>query len=393
VGLGADLDHGQEGIGAGADNGEVAGRFVDDEEHGGGSAGFGGIEAHGGRRSADVDGASNNATIEDVDDHDATSFAIGDVHFGEIFFEDGGGGSGAEHHVVGKLVGPGVDDLQAMGFGRDDVEFAAVGLEEHLRGLAGEFEVGEEDAAGNVDDGEVVVGAAHDKGDGGVGKCEDFVGLRDDVDGGAKLQSGGVVDGESGGAAIDDEDGLVVLGDAGLHGLRAGSGAADDGAGGAVDGEKLVGAGGSGEGAVVGGREIEGERSRADGDSGGDLGGAGVENPDIAGGAADAPDFGPFGALAHVSDAGADVDLLRGLERDEVDDGDGAVGGGDIGIDAQARAKEGGAMFAKEDDDERNEQDGEEEVEAEAFEVGHWMRRFYMRGERRGNLWSGREIG
>jgi hypothetical protein len=28
-------------------------------------------------------------------------------------------------------------------------------------------------------------------------------------------------------------------------------------------------------------------------------------------------------------------------------------------------------MFAEKDDDKRNEQDGEEEVEAEAFEVGH----------------------
>jgi hypothetical protein len=85
--------------------------------------------------------------------------------------------------------------------------------------------------------------------------------------------------------------------------------------------------------------------------------------------------------LAHVGDAGADVDFLHRLQRDEVDDGDGAVGGGDVGVNAQAGTEEGGAMFAEEDDEKGNEQDGEQEVEAEAFEVGHWIREFYMRGE------------
>ena len=170
---------------------------------------------------------------------------------------------------------------------------------------------------------------------------------------------------------IDDEDGFVVLGDAGLDGLGAGSGAAEDRSRGAVDGEELVGAGGCGEDALVAGREIDGEWGRADGNFGGELGGACVENPDVAGAVADAPDFSAFGMLAHVGGAGADVDLLRGLERDEVDDGDGAVGGGDVGVNAQAGTKERGAMFAKKNDDEGSEQDDEEEVEAEAFEVGH----------------------
>jgi hypothetical protein len=93
--------------------------------------------------------------------------------------------------------------------------------------------------------------------------------------------------------------------------------------------------------------------------------------------------------LAYVGDAGADVDLLRGLERYEVDDGDGAVGGGDVGVDAQARTKERRAMFAKKNDDEGSEQDDEEEVEAEAFEVGHWMKEFYMRGEMKWKLLAG----
>src|SRR4029077_10670903 len=162
-------------------------------------------EAHGGGGSADIDGASDDAAIEDVDGHDAAGFAIRDVHFGEVLFEDGGGRSGAEHHVVGEFVRPGVDDLQAVGLGRDDVEFAAVGLEEHLRGLAGEFEIGEENTARDVHDGKVVVGTAHDEGDRGVGSGEDFVGLRDDVDGGSELQSAGVGGGGGGGGGSDGE--------------------------------------------------------------------------------------------------------------------------------------------------------------------------------------------
>ena len=73
--------------------------------------------------------------------------------------------------------------------------------------------------------------------------------------------------------------------------------------------------------------------------------------------------------------------FCAGWERDEVDDGDGAVGGGDVGVNAQAGTKERGATFAKKNDDEGSEQDDEEKVEAEAFEVGHWMKQFYMRGE------------
>src|SRR5262249_24286759 len=167
-----------------------------------------------------------------------------------------------------------------------------------------------------------------------------------------------------------------------LDWLGAGSGAAEDRSRGAVDGEELVGAGRCGKDELVSGREVDGERGRADGNFGGEHGGAWVQNPDVAGTAADPPDLSAFGMLAHVGDAGADVDLLHGLERYKVDDGDGAVGGGDVGVNAQARTKERRAMFAKKNDDEGSELDDEEEVEAETFEVVHWMKEFYMR-------WSG----
>ncbi len=109
----------------------------------------------------------------------------------------------------------------------------------------------------DVDDGEVFVGAAHDEGDGGVGSGDVLRLVGNDIDGGAELQIGGIVDGEGGGAVIDDEDGFVVWSDAGLDGLRAGFGAANDGAGGAIDGEELVGGGRGGEDAIVVGREID----------------------------------------------------------------------------------------------------------------------------------------
>ena len=179
-------DHGEQRVGAGTDYGQIAGGFVDDQEHGRRRACFCWIEAHGSRRSADGDGTAG-ASIDDVEWQDAAGFAIGDVHFAGIGGQDAGCGSRAEHDVVAHFVGPGVDGLQAVGFGRDDVEFAAIGLEKHLRGLAGKVEIGEQDAAFDVDDRHAFFGAAHDKGHRAIGKNDDFFGVGNNRNGGALL--------------------------------------------------------------------------------------------------------------------------------------------------------------------------------------------------------------
>ena len=118
------------------------------------------------------------------------------------------------------------------------------------------------------------------------------------------------------GAVIDDEDVFVVGSDAGLDGFGVGVRAAVDLAGGAVDGDELVGAGGGGVDAITGEREIEREGSGPTGMRVSCW--RSVEDPDIAGGAGDTPDFGAFGVLADVGDAGADVNFWRwpGERRD-----------------------------------------------------------------------------
>jgi hypothetical protein len=113
----------------------------------------------------------------------------------------------------------------------------------------------------------------------------------------------------------------------------------------------------------------------------------GVENEDEASGGADAPDFVAFGVFAHVGDAGGDEDFLDGVERDEIDDGDVAVDGGDVGVEVQAGAEEGGAMLAEENDGGEDEEDGEDEVGAEVFAMGHGRNEFT---EERGKL-TGKE--
>jgi len=273
-------------------------------------------------------------------------------------------------------VGPGVDDLKAVGFGRNDVKFTAVGLDQHLRGLTCKVKIGDENAAAKVHDGEACFGAAHDEGDGTVGNDENFVRLWDDRDGGALLKCGGIVDAEGGGAAIYNKDEFFVRGGAGLDGLGAGFGAADDGARGDVNGQELVGGGRGGVDTIAGGREIDREGQRADGDAPGDLRSAGVKDPEIATAGAHAPDFGPLGVLAHVGDTWADRDFLDDAEIGKIKDGDGAVGGGNVGIEMQIGTEKRRAMLAEEDDNEDEEKNSENEIDTEGFEAIHGMDEF-----------------
>jgi len=250
-----------------------------------------------------------------------------------------------------------------MRFRSDDVEFAAIGLEEHAGGLASEFEIGEEERALEIDDGEAILRAAHDEGDGTVGENDDIVGLRDDRDGSELLESGGVVDGERGGTAIEDEDVFVVGSDACEDGLGAGPGAAKNAAGSGVEGDELVVGGGGGVDAIAGGREVEGVGRRSDRDAV-KLAGGRIEDPNVAGGSADAPDFVAGGMFAEIGDGGADGDVGDDVKAGKIDDGEGAVVGGDVGVHVEAGAEKGRAMLAKEDDSGGDEEEDEREVDA-----------------------------
>ncbi len=108
--------------------------------------------------------------------------------------------------------------------------------------------------------------------------------------------------------------------------------------------------------------------------------GAGVDDPDVASGvvwasAADAPDFRTLGMLEDLGEGGASVNLGDGAERDEVENGYGAVGAaGNVSVEMQAGTKEGRAMLAKKDDDQRNEKNDEDEVDTEVFGARHWSK-------------------
>jgi len=327
-----------------------------------------------GRREADGDGTAEEATIVNVDGDDTGGGAIGDVHFGFVGSDDGGSGSGAEEHGVAHFVGPGVDGLQTVSVGGDDVNFTAIGFEEHLRGSAGELEIGEKRAANEIDDGEAFLGATHDEGEGGIGSDEDFVGLRNNGNGIEELQRAGVVDGKQVGAAIDDEDIFCVGSEAGLHGFGVGVGAAVDLARSGVDSDELVGGGSGGVDAIAGGRKIERVGERTDGDAS-ELVGRGVEDEDIAAGGRGAPNFVAGGVFAEIGDVRADGNFSDGLKPGEIDDGEGAVGGGYVSVHVEIGAKEGRTMFLEDDGDGGDEQDEKNEIGAGIFEGGHGMRK------------------
>ena len=372
MGLGADGDEGDQGVGASADNGEVGGSFVGNENHGGLGVGIGRSEAHRGRRGADGNGAGD-AAVEDIDGGDAAGGAISDVHAAGIVGEDGGGGSGAEKHGIRDLVGPGIDNLKAVGVGRDDVKFAAIGLEKHLRGSSGEFEIGDEDGAGEIDDGEASLRAREDEGEGRIGGDEDFVWLWDDGNGRKELKSARVVNRKNADAAIDDEDIFRVGSDASLYGIGVSVGTAVDLARGNVDGDELVGVGGGGVQAVASGGEVDGERIGADGDAG-DLVGLRVEDEGAVAGRRGAPDFVAGGVFAEIGDVEAECEFVDDLKAREVDGGDRAVGGGDVAVHVEIGTKEGGAVFTEKDNGGGDEEEDEREVNAEVFRMGHGMR-------------------
>ena len=183
--------------------------------------------------------------------------AVGDIHFRGVGSSDGRAGRRAKKHVAADFVGPRVDNLQAVRFRRDDVEFAAIGFEEHVGGPSREFEIGDEEGAIEVDNGKAIFETTGDEGERAVGEDSDLVRLRDDGDGSELLERGCIVDGEGGGAAIQDDDLIVVGSSADGDGFGAGFGTAENAAGCWVDGDELVIRGGGGVDAIAGGREID----------------------------------------------------------------------------------------------------------------------------------------
>ena len=119
VGAGAYGDHGDEIVGAHADNSDVAGILVDGEEKI-----LLRIEAERGRGLTGWDGealvgVAVEAAIDNVDRDDAIGRSVGNIHEAGIGAEDGARGRGAEHHVIADFVSGSVDDLEPVGFGGD----------------------------------------------------------------------------------------------------------------------------------------------------------------------------------------------------------------------------------------------------------------------------------
>jgi hypothetical protein len=370
--VGADGDQSEERVGARADDREVAGGFVDHQEHWGNGTGVGGGKAHGGGGSAHGDGYAD-ATIDDVEGNDTAGDAVANVHLDGFGREDTGGGSETEEHGVAHFVCPGVDDLQAVGIGGDDVEFAAIGFEEHLRGIAGEVEIGDEHGALKIDDAKAFLRAAGDEGQLGIGHDQDFVGLGDDRDGAEELESAGVVDRKQRRAAVDDENIFGVGRDARLNRLGIRVRAAVDLARGGVERDELVGTGGGGVDAIAGRGEVDGVGCSADGNAG-ELVGTGVEDEGVVAAVGDAPDFGAEGMFAEVADGGADGNFGNRVEGDEVDHGERAVIGGDVGVHTEVGAEEGRTMVPRNDEDGAHDKQGGEKENAEVSNWRHGMK-------------------
>ena len=286
---------------------------------------------------------------------------------------------------------PRVDDLEAVGLGRNNVEFTAIGLEKHISGLSGEFEIAEQERTVEIDDGKTILRMTDDEGKGAVGENSDLVGLRGDGDRSELLKGRGIVDRECGGATIEDDDFVVVGSGPDGDGLGASFGAAENGAGGGIDGDELVVGRGRSIDTIAGGREIEGVGERADRDAC-DLTGRGVKNPDAAVGRADTPDFVAGGVFAEAGDVGGDVNVCDNVEAGEIDDRKEAVGSGDVGVHVEVGTEEGGAMLAEADDSGGDEEENESDVNTWVFGVGHEVREFYMREEGEKKLKLGREM-
>ncbi len=125
--------------------------------------------------------------------------------------------------------------------------------------------------AGQGDDHDLVAAGAGYKGLGGVGQDDGVRGAGAALEDGADDCAGGGIDEADGvAAAVGDDQGLAVGGDAGGDGLFAGADLGNLAAGLEVDDGDGVGAGVGHVGQLAGGVEIDGDGLAVDGDGGGD---------------------------------------------------------------------------------------------------------------------------
>src|SRR5215469_10095849 len=113
--LGANGDESEEGVGVGADDGEVRRGFVSDEQYAGFVVGARKVEAHGRGSGAYIDWLGD-AAIDDVHGKDVARGTIGDVHFGGIFGEESTGRGVTDQKRIAHFMRPGIDGLQNVSF-------------------------------------------------------------------------------------------------------------------------------------------------------------------------------------------------------------------------------------------------------------------------------------
>ena len=98
-----------------------------------------------------------------------------------------------------------------------------------------------------------------------------------------------------------------------------------------------------------------------------------VDNEDVAARGGDTPYFVALEVFAEVGDVRAYGNFGYGLELDEIDDGEGAIGSGDVGVHVEIGTEERWSMLKEEKNGGGYEQDDEDEVDAWAFVEGHCL--------------------
>ena len=181
---------------------------------------------------------------------------------------------------------------------------------------------------------------AADEGEGVVGQDRDVFGTSNHGDGAARGECGRVVDGDGVVAAVGYDQSFAVGSDAGEDGFVAGFCGGEDGVGAAIDGEHGVVAGCGDVGARAVGGEIQSVGLWPDGNARDEPVGARVEDPDETCRSTDAPNFRAGGVLADARQFLGDGNVRDSVEIDEVDDGQRAVGGGDISAAGEDRDEE-----------------------------------------------------
>jgi len=133
----------------------------------------------------------------------------------------------------------------------------------------------------------------------------------------------------------------------------------------------LVRGGRGGVGAVSLGGKLDGVGKSAHGDMRRNLIAARVQDPNVAPGAADTPNFAAFGVFEDFAQRGTRIDFANGPQADEVHNRDAPVLGAHVGIQVQPGPQERGPVLAQEKDDAKDDENGQDEIDAEIFGARH----------------------